>query len=45
MSNKSPMELLATGGLFAEVTGDADEKSPKSPKLPLGCAGGDIGFD
>lgn len=37
MSNKSPMELLAAGGLLAEVTGDADEKSPKSaPKLSLG---------
>lgn len=37
MSNKSPIELLAAGGLLAEVTGEADEKSPKSaPKLSLG---------
>jgi hypothetical protein len=34
MSNRSPMELLAGAGLFVDVTGEADEKSPKSlPKL------------
>lgn len=44
MSNKSPIELLAAGGLLAEVAGDADEKSPKSaPKLSLGLCVDTIG--
>lgn len=36
MSNRSPIELLFAAG--GEVTGEADEKPPKSsPKLLLGC--------
>lgn len=52
ISKRSPIVLLAAGGLFADVTGDgADEKSPKSaPKLLLGgrfvaWIGGDVGFE
>lgn len=51
MSNRSPIELLAAGGLFADAVDGAEEKSPKSaPKLLLGCrvvgccTGGEICF-
>lgn len=49
MSNKSPIELLAGGGLLADAGGDAEEKSPKSfPKLLLAWwetyDGGEVGF-
>jgi hypothetical protein len=48
MSKRSPIELVAAGGLLTVLlaTGDAaDEKSPKSPpKDSFRGAGGDVGF-
>lgn len=49
ISKRSPIELLAGGGLLADAAGDAEEKSPKSfPKLLLAWwdtyDGGEVGF-